>query len=78
MTTRVRRLAKLFGMPKSTVKSIIDRVPKSHLWVKDEAVHFHMLEPVSLRRLLGPVNLNLLSDLLAGKVYPSMDPPPPK
>ena len=66
----VRRLAKLFGMPNSTVKSIIDRVPRSHPGVKDAAVRFQLLEPVSLRQLPGTVPLRLLVGIMAGEGYP--------
>ena len=63
----IRRLARLFGMPQSTIKSILDRTPRSHPDVKNAAVRFQLLEPVNLRRLPGPVPLDLLDDLLEGR-----------
>ena len=66
----IRRLAKLFDLPQSTIKSILDRTPQHHPEVKGAAIRFQLLRPVSLDNLPGSVNVELLDNLLKGGDYP--------
>ena len=50
-------LASFFGFPRQTIDDIVRRIPRTHPGVRDAAVRFELLAPVSLE---GMPELDLL------------------
>ena len=73
----VRRPAKLFGMPNSTIRDIIKRVPARDPGVRDAARRFQLVRPVDMSKMPGRANINLLDNLLHGGDYPDLSSPRP-